>query len=124
ICSVIVLVVVMLLGVSFVNTASRTIKEKRAQLKQAASMMSDPMFMQQYGPQVEAIKDDLKPMGIVMAYTQSGFFFIIAIVLLAFIWGTADLFMAARQIEYNTRRPGELEEAAALPEKEKAAAAE
>jgi len=123
VCSVLVFAFLIFIGVTSIRSTSSKIKEERAQLKQAETMMaSNPMIAQQYGPQIQQIKDDLKPASIAMAYTQAGFFFIIAIVLLAFLWGTADLFLAAREIEYNSRKTDAITEAEPVPAK--AAAAE
>ena len=133
ICAVIALVAMIFLGATQTVQTAKKVKAERKQIADIeAEIAKNPMAAYQYGPnikeQIQLAKGDLKPLMIASRFTQPLLIGFAGIVLLAFLWGVADLFLAVRQIAYNTRKRGELEEdeeqAPAVAEMAKAAVAE
>lgn len=115
ICAVIALVALIFLGTTQTVQTARKIKVERKQIADIeAELAKNPMAVYQYGPnikeQIQLAKSELKPLMLASRFVQPLLIDFAGIVLLAFLWGMADLFLAARQIEYNTRRRDELEE--------------
>ena len=104
VCSILVFAAALLLAINGTMQTGKSIKQTREQITQAEKIIKEnPMYAAQYGTQLADMKDSMKPMHIAMAYIQNLILFIVGVVLLAFLWGISDLFMAVRAIECNIR---------------------
>jgi len=91
---------VILQAISGAIRTKESIQKLRKQIVQGEQMAAlDP----RYAEQVAEIKAELKPLRVVEAYSMPLFIFFLSFMILAITWGVADLFLAVRAIEYNTR---------------------